>query len=124
MMLILSPVHLLLAHGFGAVVFQGFPGNSMKAFQQGIVKVVDPGQETKSVGIDPRLFRAFNVTSVPASLCRRFKQARASSASRIVALVASVLQSSGLAPYTRKYSTMRPRLSSTNQRSVEGGPSL
>jgi len=50
----------------GAVVFQGFPGNSMKAFQQGIVKVVDPGQETKSVGIDPRLFRAFNVTSVPA----------------------------------------------------------
>lgn len=50
----------------GAVVFQGFPGNSMKAFQQGIVKVVDQGQETKSLSIDPRLFRAFNVTSVPA----------------------------------------------------------
>lgn len=50
----------------GAVVFQGFPGNSMKAFQQGIVKVVDQGQETKSLGIDPRLFRAFNVTTVPA----------------------------------------------------------
>ena len=50
----------------GAVVFQGFPGNSVKAFQQGIVKVVDQGQETRSIGIDPRLFRAFNVTSVPA----------------------------------------------------------
>jgi conjugal transfer pilus assembly protein TrbC len=50
----------------GAVVFQGFPGNSMKAFQQGLTKVLDQGQETKSIGIDPRLFRAFNVTSVPA----------------------------------------------------------
>lgn len=50
----------------GAVVFQGFPGNSMKAFQQGITKVIDQGQETRSLGIDPRLFRAFNVTSVPA----------------------------------------------------------
>ena len=49
----------------GAVVFQGFPGNSMKAFQQGITKVIDQGQETRSLGIDPRLFRAFNVTSVP-----------------------------------------------------------
>jgi conjugal transfer pilus assembly protein TrbC len=50
----------------GAVVFQGFPGNSMKAFQQGLARVLDQGQETKSIGIDPRLFRAFNVTSVPA----------------------------------------------------------
>jgi conjugal transfer pilus assembly protein TrbC len=50
----------------GAIVFQGFPGNSMKAFQQGIMRVVDQGQETGSIGIDPRLFRAFNVTAVPA----------------------------------------------------------
>ncbi|MFM2099270.1 MAG: type-F conjugative transfer system pilin assembly protein TrbC [Pseudomonadota bacterium] len=50
----------------GAVVFQGFPGNSMKAFQQGLAKVLEQGQETRSIGIDPRLFRAFNVTSVPA----------------------------------------------------------
>jgi conjugal transfer pilus assembly protein TrbC len=50
----------------GAVVFQGFPGSSMKAFQQGLAKVLDQGQETKAIGIDPRLFRAFNVTSVPA----------------------------------------------------------
>ncbi|MBX9777785.1 MAG: type-F conjugative transfer system pilin assembly protein TrbC, partial [Xanthobacteraceae bacterium] len=50
----------------GAVIFQGFPGNSMKAFQQGITRVIDQGQETKAIGIDPRLFRAFNVTSVPA----------------------------------------------------------
>jgi conjugal transfer pilus assembly protein TrbC len=38
----------------------------MKAFQQGLARVLDQGQETKSIGIDPRLFRAFNVTSVPA----------------------------------------------------------
>ena len=50
----------------GAVVFQGFPGNSMKAFQQGISKVIEPGQETGSIGIDPRLFRAFDVKTVPA----------------------------------------------------------
>jgi conjugal transfer pilus assembly protein TrbC len=50
----------------GAVVFQGFPSNSMKAFQQGIARVVEQGQETKAIGIDPRLFRAFNVTTVPA----------------------------------------------------------
>jgi conjugal transfer pilus assembly protein TrbC len=50
----------------GAIVFQGFPWNSMKAFQQGIAKVVEPGQETGSIGIDPRLFRAFEVKAVPA----------------------------------------------------------
>jgi conjugal transfer pilus assembly protein TrbC len=38
----------------------------MKAFQQGITRVVGQGQETKAIGIDPRLFRAFNVTTVPA----------------------------------------------------------
>jgi conjugal transfer pilus assembly protein TrbC len=50
----------------GAVVFQGFPGNSMKAFQQGFGKVIDQGQNTGSIGIDPRLFRAFQITTVPA----------------------------------------------------------
>ena len=38
----------------------------MKAFQQGISKVIEPGQETGSIGIDPRLFRAFDVKTVPA----------------------------------------------------------
>ena len=50
----------------GTVVFNGFPGNSMKAFQQGIMKVVDNEDAYGSIGIDPRLFRAFDVTAVPA----------------------------------------------------------
>lgn len=50
----------------GSVVFNGFPGNSMKAFQQGILKVVDNRDDYGSIGIDPRLFRAFHVTAVPA----------------------------------------------------------
>src|SRR3546814_2065943 len=50
----------------GTVVFSGFPGNSMKAFQQGIMKVVDNQDAYGSIGIDPRLFRAFDVTAVPA----------------------------------------------------------
>src|SRR3546814_16743914 len=42
----------------GTVVFNGFPGNSMKAFQQGIMKVVDNEDAYGSIGIDPRLFRS------------------------------------------------------------------
>ena len=53
------------ARAGGAVVFNGFPGNSMKAFQQGILKVVEQDQDYASIGIDPRLFRAFAVTAVP-----------------------------------------------------------
>jgi len=50
----------------GTVVFRGFPGNSMKAFQQGIMKVVDNKDDYGNIGIDPRLFRAFDIKSVPA----------------------------------------------------------
>ncbi|WP_264575044.1 type-F conjugative transfer system pilin assembly protein TrbC [Sphingobium sp. B11D3A] len=50
----------------GAVVFRGFPGNSMKAFQQGIAKVLEGRSDNVNVGIDPRLFRAFAVEAVPA----------------------------------------------------------
>lgn len=49
----------------GAVVFRGFPGNSMKAFQTGIAKVVEDQGDYGNIGIDPRLFRAFNVDAVP-----------------------------------------------------------
>lgn len=49
----------------GMVVFNGFPGNSMKAFQQGILKVVENNADYANIGIDPRLFRAFHVTAVP-----------------------------------------------------------
>jgi conjugal transfer pilus assembly protein TrbC len=62
----LKPLIRDVSKAGGAIVFRGFPGNSMKAFQQGLAKVLDQGQETKAIGIDPRLFRAFNVTSVPA----------------------------------------------------------
>lgn len=50
----------------GFVVFRGFQNNSVKAFGASMLKVVDKGQSTKAIGIDPRLFRAFNITSVPA----------------------------------------------------------
>ncbi len=49
----------------GFVVFRGFQNNSVKAFGASMLKVVDKGQSTKAIGIDPRLFRAFNITSVP-----------------------------------------------------------
>jgi conjugal transfer pilus assembly protein TrbC len=50
----------------GIVVFRGFENNSVKAFSAAMLKVVDNGQKTDGVGIDPRLFRAFSVTAVPA----------------------------------------------------------
>lgn len=48
----------------GIVVFRGFPRNSMKAFSTELAKVVD-AQDFASIGIDPRLFRAFDVQEVP-----------------------------------------------------------
>src|SRR3546814_14327851 len=50
----------------GTVVFNVFPGNSVKAFQQGIMKVVDNEDDYGSIGIDHRLFHAFAVSPVPA----------------------------------------------------------
>ena len=50
----------------GIVVFRGFQNNSVKLFSTAMMKVVDKGQSTSGIGIDPRLFRAFNITSVPA----------------------------------------------------------
>ncbi len=49
----------------GVVVFRGLPGNSAKIFTTAIAKVL-PAGEASSVGIDPRLFRAFRVEAVPA----------------------------------------------------------
>jgi conjugal transfer pilus assembly protein TrbC len=48
----------------GVVVFRGFPNNSAKEFVARLSKVVDKGQ-LASIGIDPRLFRAFEVQAVP-----------------------------------------------------------
>jgi conjugal transfer pilus assembly protein TrbC len=49
----------------GVVVFRGFPNNSMKAFSAMLGKVVTDQDQLSNVGIDPRLFRAFNVEAVP-----------------------------------------------------------
>jgi len=49
----------------GVVVFRGFPNNSMKDFSAMLGKVVTDKDQLSNVGIDPRLFRAFNVEAVP-----------------------------------------------------------
>ena len=61
----LKPLIRDAARAGGSVVFNGFPGNSMKAFQQGIGAVVEDQAHYASIGIDPRLFRAFEVRAVP-----------------------------------------------------------
>lgn len=48
----------------GVVVFRGFPGNNAKLFSASILKVVDRDTQA-NVAIDPRLFRAFDVTAAP-----------------------------------------------------------
>ena len=62
----LKPLIRDTATAGGVVVFNGFPGGSMKAFQQGILSVVDNQASYDHIGIDPRLFRAFHVSTVPA----------------------------------------------------------
>ena len=49
----------------GVVVFRGFPNNSMKQFSEMLGKVVTDKDQLSNVGIDPRLFRAFDVQAVP-----------------------------------------------------------
>lgn len=50
----------------GIVVFRGFPNNSLKEFSARMTKVVGEGDKLTGVGIDPRLFRAFDIKAVPA----------------------------------------------------------
>lgn len=49
----------------GVAVFQGFPNNSVKAFGAALAKAVDDKAAYRSIGIDPRLFRAFQVDVAP-----------------------------------------------------------
>lgn len=49
----------------GFVVFRGFPNNSAKQFVAGMSKVVTNDDQFASIGVDPRLFRAFGVQAVP-----------------------------------------------------------
>lgn len=53
------------ARAGGVVVFRGFPNNSMKEFSQALGKVVERQDDFANIGIDPRLFRAFDVQAVP-----------------------------------------------------------
>ncbi len=49
----------------GVVVFRGFPGNSARRFTGTIARLLPEGAKGAAIGIDPRLFRAFEVTAVP-----------------------------------------------------------
>ena len=52
------------ARAGGVVVFRGFPNNSAKEFVNRLGQVVQK-DDMPNIGIDPRLFRAFNVQAVP-----------------------------------------------------------
>src|SRR3546814_20827533 len=56
----------------GTVVFNGFPGNSMKAFQQGIMKVAANQDAYGSTGLHTLFFRPFDV---PAGFRREARKA-------------------------------------------------
>lgn len=49
----------------GVVVLRGFPQGSAKAFAAALGKLALDEEALGQVGIDPRLFRAFNITAVP-----------------------------------------------------------
>lgn len=50
----------------GVVVFRGLTQGSAKVMTEALTKVLKPGERQDGVGIDPRLFRAFGITEVPA----------------------------------------------------------
>jgi conjugal transfer pilus assembly protein TrbC len=50
----------------GVVVFRGLTQGSVKVMTEALGKVLKPGKRMDGVGIDPRLFRAFAVSEVPA----------------------------------------------------------
>lgn len=55
-----------VAQAGGVVVFRGFPQGSAKALTSALLKVSSNGDLPASVGIDPRLFRAFKIDAAPA----------------------------------------------------------
>lgn len=48
----------------GAVIFRGMPENSPKVFRQRLLQVMRE-EQAGAVGVDPRLFRAFQIRHVP-----------------------------------------------------------
>lgn len=50
----------------GVVVFRGLTQGSARAMTAALARVLAPGERHDGIGIDPRLFRAFKVETVPA----------------------------------------------------------
>lgn len=49
----------------GVIVLRGLPQNSAKMLTAALSKVARPSEQLTSMGIDPRLFRAFGIEAVP-----------------------------------------------------------
>src|SRR3546814_2744530 len=62
------------ARAGGVVVFRGFPNNSLKAFSQALGKIVERQDDFAHIGIDPRLFRTFDVQAVPTYIAVRSEE--------------------------------------------------
>jgi len=54
-----------VARAGGVVVLRGLPGGSAKTLTAALAKVAEDGGKLDAVGIDPRLFRAFGIETVP-----------------------------------------------------------
>ena len=61
----LKPLLHDVSRAGGIVVFRGFKDNSVKAFTTSLEASLERGEKLSGVGIDPRLFRAFNIRVVP-----------------------------------------------------------
>ncbi|WP_430427690.1 type-F conjugative transfer system pilin assembly protein TrbC [Parasphingorhabdus sp.] len=57
-------VHDMAAAG-GITVLRGFPKGSAKELTRALTKIATKGEELPSLGIDPRLFRAFDIKAAP-----------------------------------------------------------
>ncbi len=54
-----------VARAGGVSVLRGFPQGDSTLFKQQLAAIWDDGSEASTLGIDPRLFRAFHVEAVP-----------------------------------------------------------
>lgn len=57
-------IHDMAAAG-GITVLRGFPKGSAKELTRALTRIATKGEELPSLGIDPRLFRAFNIKAAP-----------------------------------------------------------
>jgi len=54
-----------MARAGGVTVLRGFPGGNADLFKRRLASIWSDGSETGSLGIDPRLFRAFAIEAAP-----------------------------------------------------------